>query len=188
MRIRVSERTIQDRTVLDALKGGTDEEAGSSVNVMVKEVRKDFVLVEIVDGPAAGYQAILHAINVPGSDRKSRDGWIACCKVGDPLKAEVLSCAPAEDPRFDLRIALTLTAEAARQTKKALADTGRVYKGTAGRSKEGGIEVEFGPSDAPMRGILPSHEVPSATKTGNSVRVRIASIAGDRITLTRKGI
>lgn len=188
MRIRVSQRTIQDRTVLEGLMGGTDEQAGSIVNVVVKEVRKDYVLVEITDGVAAGYQGILHAIHAPGSDRKARDRYIADCKVGEAITAEVLHCQPAEDSRFDLRIALTLTAEATRATKRALSDTSRVYKGTAGRSRDGGVEVEFGSSDAPMVGILPAGEVPGATKKGMSVRVRIASIDGDRITLTRRGV
>lgn len=188
MRIRVSERTLQDAAVLDALRGCSEDEAGSEVEVTVKDVRKDYILVTIADGPATGYQAILHAINVPGSDRKQRDQFVADRKVGETFTAEVLSVAPDKDPRRDLNIALTLVAANARATKQALSDTSKTYKGTAGRSKDGGIEVEFGPSDAPLRGILPSHEVPGATKTGMSVKVRIARIDGDRITLTRKGV
>jgi len=188
MRIRVSERTLQERTVLDTLLGGSEDSAGTTVNVVVKEARKDYVLCAIADGPAAGYLSILHALNVPGSDRKARDKFVADCVAGQTFSAEVLSCEPAKEAHQDLRIALTLTAETARQTKAALADTSKVYKGTAGRSKDGGIEVEFGPADAPMRGILPHAEVPGATKSGMSVRVRIASIDGDRIVLTRRGV
>jgi ribosomal protein S1 len=188
MRIRVSERTLQDSAVLAALRGCTETEAGSTVEVTVKDVRKDYVLCAIADGAATGYQAILHAVNVPGSTRPQRDQFVADCKVGDAFTAEVLSINPDKDPRRDLNIALTLVAESARTTKAALSDTSKTYKGTAGRQKDGGLEVEFGPSDSPMRGILPNHEVPAATKTGMSVKVRIASVNGDRITLTRKGV
>nr|MDZ4837439.1 hypothetical protein [Candidatus Melainabacteria bacterium] len=187
-RVQVSQRSIQDACVLANLVTATDTTEGTILTGRVKEVRKDFALIELTEGAAAGYLAILHALHVPGADRKIRDRFIETLKVGDVVTGECLKCDKLPEAHVDLRIAITLTAEASRTTKAALQDTTKVYKGTAGRSRDGGIEVVFGPSDAPMTGILPNHEVPHATKNGGSVRVKIASISGDRITLTRKGV
>lgn len=189
-RIQVSERSIQDACVLASVIACTETTVGSTLTgkVSSKNLAKGFALVEITEGPATGYLAILHALNVPGADRKARDRFIEQLEVGQTVSGECLHNVRAEEAHVDLRIGITLVAEAARTQKEVLADTSKVFKGTAGRSRDGGIEVVFGPSDAPMTGILPNHEVPNACKSGGSVRVKIASIVGDRITLTRKGI
>ncbi len=191
MRIRVSERTLQDAGVLAALKGCSEDEVGSTVDVTVKEVRKDFALVTIADGAAAGYQAILHAINVPGSDRSSRDRFIANLSVGDAITAEVLSIRPDADPRKDLNIALTLVAETKRANQAALESTladNRAKLGTLGKSVGNFVEVTFGPSNAPIVGYLPSNEVPPAARSVGRCKVKIAGTDGDRIILTRRGM
>ncbi len=189
-RIQVSERSIQDACVLATVLAATESAPGTTLTgkVSSKNLVKGFALLEITEGPAAGYLAILHALNVPGADRKARDRFIEQLEIGEIVTGECLHCVRAEEAHVDLRIGITLVAEAARATQEALADTSKVFKGTAGRSRDGGIEVVFGPSDAPMTGILPNHEVPHACKNGGSVRVKIANVSGDRITLTRKGI
>jgi ribosomal protein S1 len=186
-RIRVSQRSIQDNIVLEALKPATDTEEGTILTGRIHEVRKDFALVELTEGPAAGYLAILHALHVPGSGRPDRDAYIDSLKarVGEIISGECLHCDRAKEAHIDLRIGMTLVAEARRSTRAALSDTSKKYKGKPGRNCPGGIEVTFGPSDAPMVGILPSHEMPS--NMGPSVWVKIASQSGDRIMLTRKG-
>lgn len=186
-RINVSERAIQESDILSQLKACTETEAGSIVVGVVKELRPYGALIECTEGPAKGYSMMLHASEVPG-DRAQRDAFIASLTVGTPVEAEVLRIEDPADEKFDLRIGLTLVAATRREMSEALGDTDRVYRGKAGKGDKGGIRVEFGNMDNPMVGILPSAEMPAATKFGDTVRVRIARTEGDTIILTRKGI
>lgn len=185
-RIRVSERKIQEENILAALKGATDTEAGTIVQVRVTEVRDDYLLTEILDGDALGCQAILHALRVPGANRGERDDFIAGKAKGDVLTAEVLHCRRSPKKHEDLQIALTLVAEAEREEIRALAELDRevIWKGQAGRSIEGGLEVRF----EGLVGLLPGNEVPHGTSRGDHVKVKIKNVEGRKITLTRAGI
>lgn len=188
-RVQVSERSIQDAFVLANVVPATETTAGTLLTgkAVSKNLAKGFVLVELTSGPAAGYLAILPAPYI-ASDRQARDRFIEQLEIGAEITGECLHCCRAEEAHVDLRIGITLIAEATRNAKEVLADTSKVYKGKVGRNRDGGVEVVFGPSDAPMTGILPLGELPAAAKSGGALRVKIASVVGDRINLTRRGV
>lgn len=187
-RIALSEKAIQDRAVRDSLVVASAEGAGTTVTGIVTKVYEYGRLVEIVDGPAKGFSALLHAREVVGASREARDAYIASLNVGDSITAEVLKVEEPKEAGQDLRIGLTQRAATERELNAKIVADGKVYKGTAVKNETGGMLVEFGPTGATMVGLLPANEVPSSVKPKSSVRVKIASIDGDTIVLTRHGI
>lgn len=187
-RIALSEKAIQDRSVRESLQVASATSAGTTVSGVVTKVYDYGRLVEIVEGPAKGYSALLHAREVVGATREARDAAIAELNIGDTVVAEVLKVEEPKEAGQDLRIGLTQRAGAEREANNRLASDNKVHKGVALKKETGGMLVEFGPANAPMVGLLPSSEVPSSVEPGSSVRVRIASVNGDKIVLTRHGI
>lgn len=187
-RIALSEKAIQDRTVRESLVVASASAAGTTVTGVVTKVYEYGRLVEITDGPAKGYSALLHAREVVGATREERDAAIAALNPGDTVVAEVLKVEEPKEAGQDLRIGLTQRAAAERELNAQIVADGKVYKGTAIKNETGGMLVEFGPAGKTLVGLLPSSEVPASVKPKSSVRVKIASIDGDKIVLTRHGI
>ncbi len=190
----LSLKTIQEAAVLAELKPMTADAEGTKLTTVFDRLNAEggYALLRVTEGPAKGYLVLLHA-----TDCAKRDETLdELANSGDrPIIVEVKSIEQPKARKDDLRIKVTTLGDARRAQQKVLTDTTKVYKGTATRRTNGGVEVEFGPADAPMTGILPSGEVPAGLQVGtqgkDGVRVKILSVGtGQRggIVLTRQGI
>lgn len=154
-RISVSEKVIQDRDVVDGIICGTTEEPGTIVTGTVKEVRSDYVLVNITEGPAAGFIGLLHATKVPGASREERDAKIASYSTGDEIAAEAIEVKPRK--KGDLEISLSLAAAEQRDRVQSILDlagdeseAGATVTGVVASRKDYGIFVKI--TDGPAAG------------------------------------
>lgn len=195
IRYDLSERALQESSVKEQLAPET--KVGCKVHSVNTE--KGFALVSLTEGVGTGYLALLHASEMPGADRDSRDSFCANLQVGQELAVEVKSVNEAQEKGRDLQIKVSMTAgtrraeaqaraEAKQQVENAVGDAEKVWKGNAIKSVPGGMIVGFGPMDAGLEGFLPSAEVPAALRVKGSVKVKVASQDGGRILLTRKGV
>lgn len=165
VRISVSEKSIQDRSVVESLPEGT------TVVGTVKEARRDFVLINITEGPAAGRIGLCHATEVPGKGRKQRDSFVAGLTAGQELTSEVISIEPAQK-KGDLRIGLTLIGDERRNRAQMVEDLASANEsnsvpvtGEVVDIREYGamIKIVEGPG-AGYRGLLHPRQVPGRTK------------------------
>ena len=210
-RYDLSARVLQEENVLASLKPATKTDAGTELCVTVYKVdgERGFALATVDDGVAEGYLTLLHASEMSPAGagpekRAERDANLAALQVGDKLTVEVKSVSLPKESGKDLDIKVSQNA-AERRTFKSEQPTerrgnkpavntadaptdGRTWKGQAIRPVSGGMEVAFGPMEAPFKGILPSDEVPGATKKGDAVRVKVKSSEGGVTILTRKGV
>ncbi|MBI1271773.1 hypothetical protein GC174_15215 [bacterium] len=106
-RVEVSEKVIQEREILDKLVIGSSSDAGTVIRGTVREVRDDYALIDIAEGPALGMIALLHASQFPGDSRQERDQKLASLSVGDAVEAEVYRIRNRK--KGDLEIALSFS-------------------------------------------------------------------------------
>lgn len=158
-RISVSEKVIQDRDVVEGIICGTTEQSGTIVTGTVKEVRSDYVLVNITEGPAAGFIGLLHATKVTGASREERDAKIASYSTGDEITAEAIEVKPRK--KGDLEISLSLAASDQRDRVQAILDlagsdseAGAIVKGVVTSRKDYGIFVKITEGPAAGRHAL----------------------------------
>lgn len=186
-RISVSEKTIQDRAVIESLTVGNDSTPGATVVGTVKEARKDFVLVNITEGPAAGRIGLCHATEVPGKGRKQRDAYIAGLIAGQEVSCEVISVEPAEK-KGDLRIGLTMVGDERRSRAAMVNDLASASEsnsipvsGQVIDIREYGaiVKITEGPA-AGYRGLLHPRQVPGRTKEDRDAYIASLNV-GDTI-------
>lgn len=186
-RISVSEKTIQDRAVVESLTVGNDSTPGATVVGTVKEARKDFVLVNITEGPAAGRIGLCHATEVPGKGRKQRDAYIAGLTAGQEVSCEVISVEPAEK-KGDLRIGLTMVGDERRSRAAMVNDLASASESNSIPVSGQVIDIrEYGAivkiSDGPAagyRGLLHPRQVPGRTKEDRDAYIASLNV-GDTI-------
>ncbi|MGD9683664.1 MAG: hypothetical protein AB7W16_21065 [Candidatus Obscuribacterales bacterium] len=186
-RISVSEKTIQDRAVVESLTVGNDSTPGATVVGTVKEARKDFVLINITEGPAAGRIGLCHATEVPGKGRKQRDAYIAGLTAGQEVSCEVISVEAAEK-KGDLRIGLTMVGEERRSRAAMVNDLASASEsnsipvsGQVIDIREYGaiVKITEGPA-AGYRGLLHPRQVPGRTKEDRDAYIASLNV-GDTI-------
>ena len=183
-RYDLSIKTIQEADILDNVIPMSDDQPGTKLNCVFDRLNaeKGFALLKVTDGPAKGYLVLLHATDCP-----HRDDTLAELErnAGQNVTVEVKALERPPQEKDDLRIKVTLLGDARRSAQAALSDTTKVYQGKATRRAGDGMEISFGPIENPLTGILPGSKVPASLAIGGTVKVRIASTTGGRITLDR---
>ena len=136
-----------------------------------------------------GHRGLVHVSQLAGDSRKEHDDRIKALAVGDTMKVEVIEIG-VDTKRGDLRIALSEQGPARRAYLAELnADGDRAFKAPAvGRDEHGfKLQLQYG-----LVGFLSFDELgglPADTvKRGNNVRVKVLSVDGDQVKLTRRGL
>lgn len=169
---------------------GADGEAGETVTGTVVSKKDYGFFVKIANGPAAGRHALVHVSQAPGRNREERDAYVADIEIGTEVEAEVVKTDVNGDGYIN--IGLSMTSGARRQRAEAFADlaadTDSAYRATVVKTFADGVLVEFGTPFGTFKGKLPSDQAPNGLKRDDHVRVKVSSVDGNRVTLTRRGL
>src|SRR5262249_53143974 len=137
-----------------------------------------------------GLRGLVHVSELAGDSREDHDDRLAALKVGDTMTVQVIAIGPDAKRQGDLRIALSEQGPARRAFLEELKTEGdRAFKAPAVGRDERGFKLQLKHG---VVGFLSFDELgnqPADTiKRGHTVRVKVLSVDGDQVTLTRRGL
>ncbi len=171
----------RDDAVIKELKEGS-EVTGTVVHKL------DFALIVSIDaGVAAGYDGFVHASELAGADRKTRDERHAFANIGESVTLAVLHVG--RDDKGDLSLKLSEGLVVVRRKLATSFAVGSVHTGSVVRVTQDGYVVSFGE----FCGLLPQSELggakPGSVRIGGNVKTKVLAVDERlNITLTRKGL